>query len=167
MTKEELAKAMAKIASRYIKEDVDSEIVKGNIVLYIYQVDYTFFYNEQDKLYKVGYSYWENTLYWVKQVNHIVDENGNIDFKKGDLQLTSAIYMGAYFTLSNLSSGVSEIEELSNAFKNSKYSEWLKEHCKLLDTYAKKLLALKENKQLIELSEKIIREYEWYRGWNK
>ena len=57
MTKEELAKAMAKIASRYIKEDVDSEIVKGNIVLYIYQVDYTFFYNEQDKLYKVGYSY--------------------------------------------------------------------------------------------------------------
>ena len=53
MTKEELAKAMVKIASRYTNEDVDSEIVNGNIVLYIYQIDYTFFYNAQDKLYKV------------------------------------------------------------------------------------------------------------------
>lgn len=167
MTKEELAKAMVKIASWYTNEDVDSEIVNGNIVLYIYQIDYTFFYNAQDKLYKVWYSNWVNTLNWVKQVNHLIDENGNIDFKKEDSRLTSSIYNGAYFALSNLDSEVNEIEKLSNEFKKSKYSEWLKEHCKLLDTYAKKLWALKENKQLIELSEKVIREYEWYKGWDK
>ena len=167
MTKEELAKAMVEVASRYTHEDVDSDIVKDNIILYIYQINYMFFYNVQGKLYKVWYSNWVETLTWIKQIKDVIDANGNIDFKNSNRNLILSIYSGAYWTKHNLDDEANDIEDLSDQFKNSEYSEELKEHIRLLDSYAKKLRALKENRQLIDLSEKVVREFNEYEDKHK